>query len=49
MLQERLNAGLIMMAAHSHTLMSRLIMGSNTDYLVHHAACPMYIYRTPNE
>lgn len=44
-LQEYINAGLIMMAAHSHTLLDRLIAGSTTDYLMHHAACPMYIYK----
>ncbi|MBF0278829.1 MAG: universal stress protein [SAR324 cluster bacterium] len=44
-LQEYINAGLIMMAAHSHTTLNRLIAGSNTDYLLHHATCPMYVYK----
>lgn len=46
-LQKKTNAGLIMMAAHSHTLLDRLFMGSNTDYLVHHLNCPIYIYKNP--
>ena len=44
-LQEYINAGLIMMAAHSHTMLHRMIAGSNTDYLMHHATCPMYVYK----
>ncbi|MBF0280181.1 MAG: universal stress protein [SAR324 cluster bacterium] len=44
-LQTETGAGLIMMAAHSHTLLNRLFVGSNTDYLLHHLNCPMYIYK----
>ncbi|MDP7417208.1 MAG: universal stress protein, partial [Desulfobacterales bacterium] len=44
-LQQETNAGLIMMAAHSHTLLNRLFVGSNTDYLLNHAPCPMYVYK----
>lgn len=44
-LQKKTNAGLIMMAAHSHTMLNRLFLGSNTDYLLHHLNCPMYIYK----
>ncbi|MGK5091883.1 universal stress protein [Deltaproteobacteria bacterium TL4] len=44
-LQQELNAGLIMLPSHSHTLMARLFMGSNTDYLLHNAVCPMYVYQ----
>ena len=34
-LQKSLHARLIMLASHSHTLVGRLLMGSNTDYLIH--------------
>ena len=36
---------MMMMAAHSHTAIGRMLMGSNTDYLVHHANCPMLIFK----
>ena len=36
---------MLMMAAHSHTAIGRMLMGSNTDYLVHHANCPMLIFK----
>ena len=42
-LVESVNADLVIMAAHSHTLLGRLFMGSNTDYVVHHVHCPLYI------
>lgn len=38
-------AELIMMAAHSHTLLDRVINGSTTDYLLHHAPCPLYVFK----
>ncbi len=44
-LQKRLKANLIMMATHSHTLLNRIFVGSNTDYLLHHSDCSMYIYK----
>lgn len=44
-LQEKLRAGLIVMASHSHSLLNRLFVGSNTDYLMHHLTCPMFIYK----
>lgn len=44
--QKRLNPRLIMMAAHSHTVAERWFKGSNTDYLLHHANCPMYVFKT---
>jgi len=36
---------LIMMAAHSHTLMSRLFLGSNTEYLINLSKSSVYVYR----
>ncbi|MEC8189084.1 MAG: universal stress protein, partial [SAR324 cluster bacterium] len=40
-----LMASTLIMASHSHTMAGRLIMGSNTDYLLHHAHCSMYILK----
>lgn len=44
-LHKELDAGLIMMAAHSHTLAGRFFIGSNTDYVLHHTDCPMYVHK----
>ncbi len=38
-------ADLVVMAAHSHTLLGRLFLGSNTDYVLHHVQVPVYVYR----
>jgi len=38
-------ADLVIMAAHSHTMLGRLFLGSNTDYVVHHVHCPIYVHR----
>ena len=43
--QKSIAARLIMLAAHSHTVIGRMIMGSNTDYLIHHVKCPLYVYK----
>ncbi len=42
---EGLMVSTLIMASHSHTMAGRLIMGSNTDYLLHHAHCSMYILK----
>ncbi len=47
-LQQEERAGLIIMAAHSHTLSERMFIGSNSDYLLHHAHCPIYIHKDIN-
>lgn len=44
-LEKELNSNLVIMAAHSHTILGRIFMGSNTDYVVHHSTCPIYIYK----
>lgn len=44
-LAEQLNAGLIAMAAHDHSTLGRLLMGSNTDYVVHHFDGPVYVHK----
>ena len=38
-------AGTLLMAAHSHTLAGRLLLGSNTDHLLHNGHCSMYIFK----
>lgn len=43
--RKRLGAKMIMIAAHSHTMKERWMKGSNTDYLLHNAGCPMYVYK----
>lgn len=43
--QKETQAHLIMLAAHSHTLLERLLAGSNTNYLLHHAKCSLCIYK----
>ncbi len=44
--QKKFNARMVMLAAHSHTVVGRMFMGSNTDYLVHHADCSLYVYKS---
>lgn len=44
-MQKAHKPAMMMMAAHSHTAIGRMLMGSNTDYLVHHANCPMLIFK----
>ena len=36
---------LIIIAAHDHTVVGRLFVGSNTDYILHHVHCPVYVYK----
>ena len=43
--EKQINADLIIMAAHSHTLLGRIFLGGNTDYVLHHCSCPLYVYR----
>ena len=44
-MQKAHKPAMLMMAAHSHTAIGRMLMGSNTDFLVHHANCPMLIFK----
>ena len=44
-LVEILDPDLIIMAAHSHTVLDRYFLGSNTDYVVHHCHCPVYVHK----
>ncbi|MDT8445677.1 MAG: universal stress protein [bacterium] len=43
--QQHLNARLIVMASHQHSLMERVLLGSNTKYLLHQANCPLLVYK----
>lgn len=44
-LAERVNAGLMVIGAHDHTVLGRLLMGSNTDYLVHNYEGSLYVHK----
>ena len=44
-MSNKLNADLVIMAAHSHTMLDRLFLGSNTDYVVHHVHCPVFVHK----
>ena len=44
-MQKAHKPAMMMMAAHYHTAIGRMLMGSNTDYLVHHANFPMLIFK----
>ncbi len=43
--QEELKPALIIMAAHSHTMMGRLFLGSNTDMVLHQSSSPIFVYK----
>jgi nucleotide-binding universal stress UspA family protein len=47
--QEQHRQRLLFIAAHKHTTLGRLFLGSNTDYLLHNLNCPMFIYKDPPE
>ena len=42
------NSDLILLGPHSHTIIGRLFLGSNTDYTIHHSCCPIYIHKRHN-
>ena len=43
--QKEYGTDLIIIAAHDHTVVDRLFIGSNTDYILHHVHCPVYVYK----
>ena len=43
--QKEQGADLIIMAAHDHTRAERMFLGSNTDYVLHHVRCSVYVFR----
>ena len=42
---QRLEADLVIMSTRSHTMLGRLLLGSNTDYVMYHVHCPIYIFK----
>lgn len=46
--QEQHRIRLLFIAAHKHSSLGRLLLGSNTDYLLHHLPSPMFIFKDPN-
>ncbi len=45
--QQDTNAMLIMIAGHDHSVVGRIFLGSNTDYLLHHVNIPIYVHKEP--
>ncbi|MCB1121047.1 MAG: universal stress protein [Verrucomicrobiae bacterium] len=43
--QKELDIDLIIIAAHDHTVVDRFFIGSNTDYVLHHVHCPVFVYK----
>ncbi|MGK5094267.1 universal stress protein [Deltaproteobacteria bacterium TL4] len=39
---------LIIMAAHSHTILERMFLGSNTDQILHQSQCPVFVFKDPD-
>jgi nucleotide-binding universal stress UspA family protein len=44
---QQINAGLIAVGAHDHSTLGRVLMGSNTDYIVHHFEGSVYVHKEP--
>ena len=44
-LAERVNAGLIVISAHDHNALRQLLMGSDTDFLVHNYEGSLYVHK----
>lgn len=42
---QEIRASHIIMGAHAHSAVGRFLLGSNTDYVVHHAHCPVYVHK----
>ena len=45
--QQDINAMLIMIAGHDHSVAGRIFLESNTDYLLHHVNIPIYVHKEP--
>ena len=48
-MEEELNPLMILMAAHDHTVLERLFLGSNTDHILHHGHTPVMVYKGLSE
>ena len=44
-MEEELKPLMILMAAHDHTVLERLFLGSNTDHILHHGHTPVWSIR----
>ena len=44
-MEEELKPLMILMAAHDHTVLERLFLGSNTDHILHHGHTPVMVYK----
>eukprot|EP00271_Cylindrocystis_brebissonii_P003735 TRINITY_DN149_c0_g2_i6.p1 TRINITY_DN149_c0_g2~~TRINITY_DN149_c0_g2_i6.p1 ORF type:complete len:170 (+),score=37.92 TRINITY_DN149_c0_g2_i6:239-748(+) len=42
---EQLNADLLVMGSHGHGAVKRALLGSVSDYCIHHAKCPVVVVR----
>jgi nucleotide-binding universal stress UspA family protein len=43
--QKEYNIDLIIIGAHDHKEIGRLFIGNNTDRVLHHVHCPVYVYK----
>ncbi|WP_235111848.1 universal stress protein [Acaryochloris sp. 'Moss Beach'] len=43
------NADLILMGSRGHSGVKELVLGSISNYVVHHALCSVMVVRTPNQ
>ena len=48
-MEEELEPLMILMAAHDHTVLERLFLGSNTDHILHHGHTPVMVYKGLSE
>ena len=37
------------MAAHTHTMLGRVFLGSNTDHVLHEGQTTMFVYKQPQK
>lgn len=47
--QQSLKAKLVIMSNNEQNAFKRMMLGSTTDYVLHHSRCPIYVYKTPKE
>ena len=40
---------MIVMAAHTHTMLGRVFLGSNTDHVLHEGQTTMFVYKQPQK
>jgi nucleotide-binding universal stress UspA family protein len=42
------NADIIIVGSHGHGIFGRVLLGSVSDYVIHHAPCSVMVVRSPN-